>query len=72
MTPTELNEYLHLVLTPVAMAWREQFPKKKQVMTSVKTAYSCRIKFVEDREVEKQWQAFCRTHGLKNEETLEI
>ncbi|QZE56453.1 hypothetical protein pEaSNUABM40_00259 [Erwinia phage pEa_SNUABM_40] len=72
MSPTELNEYVHLVLTPVAMAWREQFPKKKQTICTMKTPYSCRIKFVDDREVEKAWQAFCRTHGIKNEETLEV
>lgn len=70
MTPAEHNEYVTLVLTPVAMAWREQFPKTKQPFSLIKNAYSCRIKFM-NKTVEKQWQKFCLTHNIKNDETLE-
>lgn len=69
MTPSELNEYATLILTPTAMAWRGKFPKQ-QPFALIKNNYSCRIKFV-SKKVEKEWQAFCRTHSLKNEETLE-
>lgn len=68
MTPSELNEYAHLVLTPVAQAWKEKYPKAS--FSLIKNAYTCRIKF-SNKKVEKEWQAFCRTHSLKNEETLE-
>lgn len=70
MTPSETNEYAHLILTPVAQAWREQFPKAKQPFSLIKNARECRIKFV-NKKVDKEWQAFCRVHNLKSEETLE-
>ncbi|MDK2633157.1 hypothetical protein QMZ93_07345 [Pantoea stewartii subsp. indologenes] len=64
------NEYLNLVLVPVAEVFRSSFPAGKAPFCAIRNAKQCRIKFTSKR-LDKEWQAFCIEHELKNDASLE-
>lgn len=64
------NEYLWLILVPVAQVWRGKFPDGKAPFKSIRTYSKCRVAFINKKQ-EKEWQEFCKTHDLKNDPELE-
>ncbi|MNE53045.1 hypothetical protein D3C80_1477470 [compost metagenome] len=66
----DTTEYLYLVLIPVAEVFREPLEAGKRSFAAIKNARACRVKFG-DKQIEKNWQAFCEKHGLKNDPALE-
>jgi len=64
------NDYLYLVLIPVAEVFRSKFPEGKAPFSAIRNARQCRVKFVGKR-LEREWQEFCKQNELKNDATLE-
>ncbi|EKK4042862.1 hypothetical protein SMC37_000585 [Cronobacter sakazakii] len=64
------TEYLYFVLVPVAELFRAELPQRKRSFMAIKNAKTCRVKFG-DKQIEKNWQNFCESHGLKNDTGLE-
>lgn len=63
-------DYLYLVLIPVAQVFRSKFPEGKAPFNAIRNAKQCRVKFTSKR-LDKEWVEFCKTHELKNDESLE-
>ncbi len=63
-------DYLHLVLIPVAKNFRIDRPMNDGIYVTYHHAKSCRVKFM-CRRMERNWQAFCAEHELKNDSSLE-
>ena len=64
------NDYLYLVLIPVAETFRSRFPKGSASFCAIRNYKSCRVKF-SGKRLEKEWQEFCSEHDLKNDSQLE-
>lgn len=64
------TDYLHLVLVPVAMAFRGQYPEGKAPFSATRNNNTCRVKFVNKKQ-EKEWVKFCFDNELKNDKNLE-
>lgn len=64
------NEYLYLVLVPVAEVFRSRFPKGSAPFNAIRNYTKCRVKFTGAR-LEREWQAFCKKNDLKNDTELE-
>lgn len=71
MTPMQTQQYLHLILIPVACAFRDDKLRSTAGFVFGLNKHTCRVKFKDDA-LEKEWQSFCRTNNLKNEETFEV
>lgn len=65
----DANEYLYLVLVPVAEVFRSRFPKGTASFNAIRNAKSCRVQFTGKR-LEKEWQQFCYDNELKNDSSL--
>lgn len=63
-------EYLYFVLVPVAEVFRAELPEGKRSFMAIKNFKSCRVKFG-NKQIEKNWQSFCKSHELKNDTELE-
>ncbi|ENT2247961.1 hypothetical protein [Salmonella enterica] len=63
-------EYLYFVLVPVAEVFRAELPDGKRSFMAIKNSKSCRVKFG-NKQIEKNWQSFCKSHELKNDTELE-
>lgn len=63
-------EYLYFVLVPVAEEFRKQALSKNGSFVAINSGRKCRIKF-SDKTLDKNWQAFCAQHELKNDSRLE-
>ncbi len=64
------NNYLYLVLVPVAEVFRARFPKGSCPFNAIRNAKSCRVKFTGIR-IEREWQKFCAENELRNDSELE-
>ncbi len=66
-----MNEYLYLVLVPVAEVFRKgpDIKEAQKPFMARHNAKSCRVEFVH-KPTEKKWRAFCEKHGLKNDPDL--
>lgn len=64
------NDYLYLVLIPVAEVFRSRFQKGSAPFNAIKNNRTCRVKFISKR-LDKEWQEFCKNNELKNDPELE-
>lgn len=64
------NDYLYLVLVPIAEVFRSRFPKGSAPFSAIRNNKTCRVKFSSKR-LEKEWQEFCKNNELKNDPKLE-
>lgn len=66
-----MNEYLYLVLVPVAEVFRNapEIKEGQKPFAARFNAKACRVEFIHG-PTEKKWQKFCEKHGLKNDPTL--
>lgn len=63
-------EYLYFVLVPVAEEFRKHALSKNGSFFGINKGCKCRVKFL-DKTLDKNWQAFCAQHELKNDNHLE-
>ena len=65
-----VNEYLWVVLVPVAKAFREQWCDEVSPFSVIKNGNNFRVKFVNE-EHDSELIKFCISNELKNDEQLE-
>jgi len=75
----EHNDYLYLVLVPLAEAFRSDFPEgtaqflaisRFKQFSAISRFKQCRVKFFCKR-LEREWQEFCKQNELNNDTSLE-